>query len=109
MTQIRLHTEKLLNTRKKYWWHKELVIWKQTLKKCNQTLKRLNKQTPKVHTLIRKVLKEKQKVIKKFRQHTEHGYQIRHTIIQEEISELYQEEPPNKPKIKRLKKIFEMK
>ena len=106
MTQIRLNAEKLLRSRKRDWWHKELVKWKQTLKKCNKTLKNLTKQTPKPHESIRNVLKEKQKMIQNFRQHTEHGYQIRHKLIQEEVSELYQEDPINKPKIKRLKQIL---
>jgi hypothetical protein len=106
MTQIRLQAEKALKVTAGDWWHKDLVQWKSQLQRCNQVLKQLKKKIPKPNEQIKTVLTEKNKLVTKFRQHTEQGYQIRHKLIQDNISTLYLEDPPNKPKIRRLKQIL---
>jgi hypothetical protein len=106
ITNIRLKAEKSLKSCKRNWWHKDLIVWKKDLQQCNKKLKHLNKTRPKPHDKIQKLLQEKNCIVTKFHNHTEHGYQRRQKMIQDNISELYQEDPPNKEKIKRLKTIL---
>jgi predicted RNase H-like nuclease (RuvC/YqgF family) len=106
MTQIRLQAEKSLKVTARDWWHKDLVQWKSQLQQCNQVLKQLKKKISKLNEQIKTVLTEKNKLVTKFRQHIEQGYQIQHKLIQDDISTLCLEDPPKKPKIRQLKQIL---
>jgi hypothetical protein len=76
MTQISLQAVKALNVTAREWWQKDLVQWKSLLQQCNQVLKQLKKKIPKPNEQIKRVLTEKNKLVTKFRQHTEQEYQI---------------------------------
>jgi hypothetical protein len=96
--KIRLQAENKMKRQYKDWWHTDLKVWKQELKQLNNTLKKLKQQSPNSTTQIISISAERQSIITKFREHTQHSFQIQHQILQQEIKSL---ETTNKDKSKR--------
>lgn len=103
--KIRLQAEAKMKQQYNDWWHKDLKLWKSTLKQYNRELNLLRKQSPKPHDAIISILSDRKVIIQKFRDHTSHGYQIRHKYLQQEIQDL-KTTSKNKNKLNHLKSIL---
>jgi Endonuclease-reverse transcriptase len=106
LTRIKLEAEKEVKQTPSDWWHKDIIKWKQSLRQLNKQIKCLRQQYPRNHNDIGNVIIQKSHVIQKFKSQSTNGLQRRHTLIQEEITKLYQDDPINKPKIQYLKQLL---